>query len=44
MPHILFYLPTKSEADGGMVVETKPTHQCSITFCCCATNGSHGAV
>jgi len=30
-----------SEEDfGGMAVEIEPSHQYSITFCCCVTNGS----
>ena len=37
-------LPTVSKVDGGMAVEDEPSHQYSITFCCCATDGSRGAV
>jgi len=34
-----------SEADvGGMAVDIEPSHQYSITHCCCATEGSRGAV
>ena len=45
MPPILFFWPTTSEADvGGMAVEVEPSHQYSITFCCCVTDGSRGAV
>jgi len=34
-----------SEVDvGGMAVEADPSHQQSIMFCCCATDGSRGAV
>ena len=29
---------------GGITVEFEPTHQYSITFCCCVTDGSRGAV
>jgi len=29
---------------GGMVVEIEPSHQHSISLCCCATDGSRGAV
>ena len=37
--------PTVSEADvGGMTVEDKPFHQHSVRRCCCATDGSRGAV
>jgi len=45
MPYILLFWPMTSEADaGGMVIEVEPSHQYSITFCCCATVGSRGAV
>ena len=34
-----------AEADvGGVAVEVETSHQYSITFCCCATDGSRGAV
>jgi len=34
-----------SETDfSHMAVEAKPFHQHSVTFCCCATDGSRGAV
>ena len=39
---VLLFWSIKSEADGGMTVE--PSHQYSISFCCCATDGSRGAV
>ena len=29
---------------GGMAVEVEPSHQYSITFCWCVTDGSRGAV
>ena len=29
---------------GGMTIEVEPSHQYSVTFCCCRTNGSRGAV
>jgi len=33
------------EADGGgMAVAAEPFCQYSITFCCCVTDGSRGAV
>ena len=45
MPPILLCLPTMSEADvGGMAVEVEPSWKYFITFCCCATDGSRGAV
>ena len=45
MPPILLCLPTTSEADGGgAVVEAEPSHQYSVTFCCCVTDGSRRAV
>ena len=48
MPPVLLCLPTMSEADGGgMTVEVPsniPSQQYSITCCCCATDGSSGAV
>ena len=38
-------LATISEVDvGGMVVEAESSHQYSVTFCCCETDGSRGAV
>ena len=38
-------LVTTSEVDGGGVaVEVEPSHQYPITFCCCVTDGSRGAV
>ena len=37
-PPILLYWPTTSEVDaGGMEVEVEPSHQYSITLCCCTT-------
>ena len=34
-----------SEADvGSMAVQVEPSHQYSITFCCCVTDGSRGVV
>ena len=43
-PPILWCWPT-SEADvGGMAVETESSHQYSLTFCCCVTDGSKEAV
>ena len=45
MPPILWCWPMISEADvGAMAVEAEPSHQYSITFCCCVTDGSRGAV
>ena len=41
MPLILLCWPTISKVDvSGMAVEVKPSHQYSITFCCCLTDGS----
>ena len=35
----------KLEANlGGMAIEVEPSHQYSIKFCCCVTDGSRGAV
>jgi len=28
---------------GGMAVESEPSHQHSVTFCCCVTDGNRGA-
>jgi len=40
-PPVLLCWPMVSEADGDdMAVETEPSHQYSITFCCCMTVGS----
>ena len=45
MPSISSCWPMTSEVDvGGIVIETEPFHQHSITFCCCVTDGSTGAV
>ena len=45
MSPILFYWLTISEADvGGIAVEIESSHQYPITFCCCMTDGSRGAV
>ena len=45
MSPILLCWPTMSEVDvGSMAVEVEPYHQYSITFCCCASDGSRGAV
>ena len=44
MPPILLCWPTVSEADGGMAVEDEPSHQISVTFCCCVAEDSRGAV
>jgi len=42
---MLFYQPMTSEVDvGSMAVEVEPSHQHSITCCCCVTDGSRGAV
>lgn len=29
---------------GGTVADVDPSHQYSIAFCCCETDGSRGAV
>jgi len=40
---ILLCLLMMSEADvDGMAVEAEPSHQYSITFCYCVTDGSRG--
>ena len=45
MPPILLCWPTTWEADvGGMAVEVEPSHHYPVTFCCCVTDGSRGAV
>ena len=42
---ILLCWPITSEVDvGGMAEEVESSHQYSITFCCCVTNGSRGPV
>ena len=42
---VLWCWPTMSEMDvGGTAVEVEPSHQCSVTCCCCVTDGSRGAV
>ena len=45
MPPILLCWPMMSEADvGGMAVKAEPSHQHSMTFCCCVTDGSRGGI
>ena len=45
MPRILLCWPSSSEADDGEIaVETEPSHQYSIKFCCHAMDGSRGAI
>jgi len=45
MPPLLLLWLTASEADvGGMAVEVKPSHQYSIKFSFCVTNGNRRAV
>ena len=45
MPPISLCWLTATEADvGAMAVEVEPSHQYSITFYCCVTDGSGGAV
>lgn len=45
VPLILLCCPTVSEEDvGGMVVENKYSHQCSVTFCCHLKDDNRGAV
>ena len=45
MPPILLCWPATSELDAGdMAVEAEFSHQYSITFRCCVTDGSRGAV
>ena len=44
MPPILCW-PKKPEADVGVIaVEAEPSHQYSVTCCCCVTDGSRGAL
>ena len=43
MPPILLYWPTVSEVDvGDMAIEVEPSHQYSLTYCCCVSDGSRG--
>jgi len=45
MPLILVCWITMSEVDvGGVAVVVEPSHQHPMTFCCCVTDGSRGAV
>ena len=44
MSPILLCWPLTSKADVGGTVEDEPSQQYSITFCCCDTDGSRGAV
>ena len=45
MPLMLLCWPMMSEADVGVIaVVAELSHQCSITFCCCVTDGIRGAV
>ena len=44
MPPILLHCSTTSEADvGDMAVEVEPSHQYSLIFRCCVTDGSRRA-
>jgi len=45
MPPIVLCWPMTPEVDaGGMAVEVEPSHQYSIVYCCCATDGSRGPI
>jgi len=45
MPPTLLCWSTMSEvAVGGMAVDVESSHQYSLTFCCCVTDGNRGAV
>jgi len=45
MTSILWYQPTMSGATvGGMAAKAGPSHQHSMTCCCCVTDGSRGAL
>ena len=45
MPPILLFWSMMSEAnDSEMAVEVEPSCQYCVTFCCCVTDGSRGAV
>ena len=45
VPPIFLFWSMTSEADvGHLAIEVEPSHQYSITFCCCAMDGSRGAV
>jgi len=45
MPPILLCQPMTSDAAVScMAAEVEPSHQYSITYCCCVTDGSGGAV
>ena len=45
VPPILLYWYTTPEVNvGGVAVEAEPSHQHSVTFSCCATVDSRGAV
>ena len=44
--NVCYFMSAHSVGDrycGGMAVEIEPSHQYSITFCCCMTDGSRGA-
>jgi len=43
MPPILLHCPKPSETNvGGTAAKAEPSHQYSITCCCCVTGGSIG--
>ena len=45
IPPILLSWPSTSEVDvGDMAVDAEPSHQHSIIFCYCVTDGRKGAV
>ena len=45
MPPLLWCWPTTPEVDvGGMAAEAEPSHQYSITCCCCVIDGNRRVV
>lgn len=45
IPPILLYWSMMSGVNvGGMAVDVEPSHRYSVTFCCCLTDGSRGAI
>jgi len=43
LPAVLLCWPTLEADVGRMATVVEPSHQYTVMFCCCATDGSRGA-
>jgi len=43
-PILLYWLTMSKVGIGDMTAEVEPSHQYSVQFCCCLTDGSRGMV